>query len=139
LKGRHKAEHNYRTTHKPQIEIQTAQRFIKKHGDVALPPELVAKLADAERMRVEHAPDPRITLAVCLELQGVREYDMRDQLFPDVKRSEASDQRKARHDRVKKLFKRHPEEFERERKRIIPLSETERMDVAEKARLQIAR
>jgi hypothetical protein len=56
LKSRHKAEHNYRKTHKPQIEIQTAQRFIKKHGDVALPPDLTAKLAEAKRLKATALP-----------------------------------------------------------------------------------
>jgi hypothetical protein len=95
-------------------------------------------VAQAKSILAEHT-DPRITLAVCLELQGVLPYDMKDRLFPDVNRAESSVQRKARHDRVKKLFKRHPEDFERERKRIIMLSEIGRAAEAEKARLKIAR
>ena len=97
-----------------------------------------AELAAAEAAQLtKAAPDPRITLAVCLELQGIVPYNMRDQLFPDVKRAKASEQRTARHDRVKKLLSRGRDEFERERKRIAPLSSSERVAEAKNARLRI--
>src|ERR1035437_1650683 len=48
LEARHKVERKYRITHKNEREIQAAQRFIKKHGHVALTPDLSAKLADAD-------------------------------------------------------------------------------------------
>ncbi len=110
-------------------------------------PEQVKK--DSERNREKYqvhrkelkalreAIDPRITLAVCLEIQDVKRYDMKDRLFPDVKRLKMSAQREARHDRVKKLFKRRSEELERERNRIVILSPRKRVIVAEDAELRI--
>ncbi len=95
--------------------------------------------AQADRILAEAKPldDPRITLAVCLERQGLKGYGLSDPLFFDVARPKSSEQREARQDRRKKLYKRHPKELERERQRVASLSENEVRILAEEARSRI--
>jgi hypothetical protein len=98
---------------------------------------LLAKAAETERL-AQKQPDPRITLAVCLELQSQSRRAMRDQLFPDLVRKKARDQIKARYGRTKDLFRRHPSEFAAERQRLAALPESDRRSIAESARAQIS-
>jgi len=95
------------------------------------------KLAKADRILAEQQPDPRIILAICLEREGLEGYSLANPLFFDVIRPKPSDQRKARQDRRKKLYKRHSEELERERQRLASVPENELPTVKERARLQI--
>ena len=96
-----------------------------------------AKLAAAEGIIAKHAPDPRITLAVCLEIQGLTKYEMKDQVYADLSYPDKTKQREARKARTSELFRRKPKEFERERKRLTFISQAEQLAVAEQARSQI--
>jgi hypothetical protein len=98
-----------------------------------------AHLADLKRIvdAAKQPPDPRITLAACLERQGLEGYGLANPLFFDVVRPKSGEQREARQDRRKKLYKRHTAELERERHRISSLSENELRILAEEARSRI--
>lgn len=96
-----------------------------------------AKLAEAKRVLAQREPDPRITLAVCLERQDFKGYSIANPLFFDVVRSKASEQRKARQDRRKKLYKRNAEELARERQRLASVPDIDLPTIAEQARANI--
>jgi hypothetical protein len=98
-----------------------------------------AKIRRALLLLEKDEPDPRITLAVCLENKALKPYKMKDQLFPDVADRKPSRQRELRYSRVKNLYKRNSEEFERERVRIGLLSESEQEALAQKAVAKIPR
>jgi hypothetical protein len=132
----------YRAAH-PEKARQGCRRYYAKHRMAQNADsrrryaEKTRKLAEAERILAEQQPNPRITLAVCLELQGLKKYAMKDLVFADLHYPNAAKQRAARKARTTELFRRHAQEFDCERQRLASLPENERLSVAERAASQI--